>query len=59
MRDSSYSTDVPSPDPQASVDTVLGVAAITTLVVVVPFAVATYPVTLGALVPMLSVALLQ
>jgi hypothetical protein len=51
--------DVPSPDPRASIDTVVGVSAIVTLAVVVPFAVVTYPVLLGALVPMLGVALVR
>lgn len=59
MRESDSAIDVPAPDPQASVDSVAAVSAVVTLALVAPFAVATYPVLLGAIAPLLGVALVR
>jgi len=59
MREPDSAIGVPAPEPQASVDSVAAVAATVTLALFVPFVVATYPVLLGVVAPLLGVALVR
>lgn len=59
MRESDYSSGVSAPEPQASLDSVAAVAATVTLAVIAPFAIATYPVLLGAVAPLFGIAFVR